>query len=141
MKFSSEHEELRKSVRKFVETEINPYVDEWEDAEIFPAHAVFKKLGDAGFLGINRPVEFGGLGLDWSYNLLELGEQRLFRRLGAFVGGCSLEAAEAVANLEGELPLDVLSRLAALVDKSLVYQEEQSGGEARLMGRKRGTAA
>ena len=54
MKFTSEHEELRRTVRKVVDTEINPYVDEWEEAEIFPAHTVFKKLGDAGLLGINR---------------------------------------------------------------------------------------
>lgn len=70
--------------------------------------------------------------LEWSYNLLELGEQRLFRRLGVFVGGCSLEAAEAVANLEGELPLDVLGHLAALIDQNLVRQDEQPDGEPRL---------
>jgi citronellyl-CoA dehydrogenase len=46
---------------------INPFVDEWEEAEIFPAHQVFKALGNLGLLGISKPAEFGGLGLDYSY--------------------------------------------------------------------------
>ncbi|HKP51905.1 MAG TPA: LuxR C-terminal-related transcriptional regulator [Chloroflexia bacterium] len=70
--------------------------------------------------------------LDWSYNLLEFGEQRLFRRLGVFVGGCSLEAIEAVATLPGEAPFDVLSHAAALIDRNLLYQEAQSDGTPRL---------
>ena len=52
MQFTSEHEQLRKTVAKFVQTEINPHVDAWEEAEQFPAHDVFKKLGDLGLLGI-----------------------------------------------------------------------------------------
>ena len=71
--------------------------------------------------------------LAWSYNLLELGEQRLFRRLGVFAGGAPLDAAEAVANLPGELPLEVLGRAAALIDQSLLRQEAQPDGEARLV--------
>ena len=70
--------------------------------------------------------------LDWSYNLLELGEQRILRRLGIFVGGCSLDAVEALANLPGDLPLDVISQVAALIDKSLVHQREQPDGHPRL---------
>lgn len=70
--------------------------------------------------------------LDWSYNLLELSEQRLFRRLGVFVGGCSLEAAEAVCNLPDELPLNILSLAQALIDQSLLRQEESPEGEPRL---------
>ncbi|GAB2454881.1 acyl-CoA dehydrogenase family protein [Comamonas humi] len=64
-----EHIALQDSVRKLIEREIEPYVDEWEAAEIFPAHEVFKKLGSAGMLGVNKPVEFGGLGLDYSYEI------------------------------------------------------------------------
>ncbi|XP_066300484.1 probable acyl-CoA dehydrogenase 6 [Branchiostoma lanceolatum] len=67
--FSHEHVELRRSLNKIIENDINPHVDEWENAKIFPAHQVFKKLGDAGFLGVNRPPEYGGLGLDYSYNV------------------------------------------------------------------------
>ncbi|MGY9025340.1 MAG: acyl-CoA dehydrogenase family protein, partial [Candidatus Pelagibacterales bacterium] len=55
MELTTEHEELKRSAIKFVETEINPYVDQWEEDEIFPAHEVFKKLGDKGFLGITKP--------------------------------------------------------------------------------------
>jgi citronellyl-CoA dehydrogenase len=67
MELTSEHEELKRSALKFVETEINPYVDQWEEDEIFPAHEVFKKLGDQGFLGITKPEKYGGSGLDYSY--------------------------------------------------------------------------
>lgn len=70
MKLTSEHEELRRSLRRFVETEINPFADEWEEKGAFPAHELFRKAGQAGFLGISKPVEFGGLGLDYSYNIL-----------------------------------------------------------------------
>jgi len=65
--FTPEHEEIRRTIKKFVEAEINPYIDEWEEAEIFPAQKVFKKLGDIGMLGITKPVEYGGMGLDYSY--------------------------------------------------------------------------
>jgi len=67
--------------------------------------------------------------VDWSYDLLEPGEQTLFSRLALFVGGCTFEAAEAVCNAEGDLPVDVLDGLAALVDKSLLRQSEDAGGE------------
>jgi len=69
MLYTQEHHELQRSVKKFIDTEINPYVDEWEAAEIFPAHELFKKMGDAGFLGINKPQEYGGMGLDYSFQL------------------------------------------------------------------------
>jgi len=67
MELTSQHEELKRSAIKFVETEINPYVDKWEKDEIFPAHEVFKKLGDQGFLGVTKPEKYGGSGLDYSY--------------------------------------------------------------------------
>ena len=69
MLYTQEHQELQRSVKKFIETEINPHVDAWEAAEIFPAHELFKKLGDAGFLGINKPQAYGGMGLDYSFQL------------------------------------------------------------------------
>lgn len=67
MQLTEQHEQIRETILKFVETEINPYVDEWEEAEIYPAHDVMKKLGDLGMLGITKPEEYGGLGLDYSY--------------------------------------------------------------------------
>ena len=67
MELTSQHEELKRSAIKFVDTEINPFVDQWEEDEIFPAHEVFKKLGDNGFLGVTKPEKYGGSGLDYSY--------------------------------------------------------------------------
>lgn len=70
MQFTPEHEQLRKTVAKFVETELNPYVDGWEEAEQFPSHEVFKKLGNLGLLGIKYDPAHGGLGLDFSYSMV-----------------------------------------------------------------------
>ena len=74
-----EHEEVRRSLQKFIATEINPHVDDWEKAGIFPAHALFKKLGTLGFLGLNKPVEYGGQGLDYSFSLLMAEELGMIR--------------------------------------------------------------
>ena len=63
--------------------------------------------------------------IDWSHALLTDDEQKLFRRLGVFVGGCALEAIEAVCNIENNLR--VLETLESLVDKSLVKQSEAHG--------------
>src|ERR1700674_3039926 len=70
MMFTPEHEELRRSLQKFIAAEINPHVDEWEEAGIFPAHELFKKLGSLGFLGLTKPVEYGGQGLDYSFSMV-----------------------------------------------------------------------
>ncbi|HEX4895384.1 MAG TPA: acyl-CoA dehydrogenase family protein [Solimonas sp.] len=70
MQLTHEHKELYRTVKKFVEDEINPHVAEWEAAGIWPAHEVLKKMGDLGLLGINKPVEYGGLGLDYSYQVI-----------------------------------------------------------------------
>src|ERR1700724_2186379 len=79
MLFTADHDEPRRILQKFIAAEINLFVDEWEKADIFPAHELFKKLGNLGFLGLNKPVEFGGQGLDYSYALMmaeELGAIR-----------------------------------------------------------------
>ena len=69
--------------------------------------------------------------MDWSYDLLSAAEQRLFRRLSVFVGGCNLEGVEAVCDTKGDLDLDPLEGIASMVDKSLVQQVEQANGESR----------
>jgi predicted ATPase/Tfp pilus assembly protein PilF len=83
--------------------------------------------------------------IDWSYELLDAGEQALFARLGVFVGGCTLEAAEAVLRREGRgegeasaisvlnPQSSVLDELAALADKSLLRQDEGADGEPRFV--------
>ena len=60
MLYTDTHRELMRSVTKFVEDEINPYVDQWEAEGIFPAHEVFKKMGRLGLLGVNKPEAYGG---------------------------------------------------------------------------------
>ncbi|MDA8019416.1 MAG: acyl-CoA dehydrogenase family protein [Thermoanaerobaculia bacterium] len=70
MRITEEHRLLRESLLQLIGDEINPHVEEWEEAGIFPSHEVFKKLGDAGFLGITKDEEYGGAGLDWTYEVL-----------------------------------------------------------------------
>jgi predicted ATPase len=69
--------------------------------------------------------------MDWSYDLLSLAEQKLFRRISVFVGGCTLEGVEAVCNTKQDLEVDVLDGMGSLVNNSLVRQVEQSAGEPR----------
>jgi predicted ATPase/DNA-binding CsgD family transcriptional regulator len=69
--------------------------------------------------------------LQWSYDLLCAEEQRLFRWLSVFVGGFTLEAATAVCHSSGDSPLDMLTGVASLLDKSLLQQTEQEGEEPR----------
>ena len=69
----------------------------------------------------------------WSYDLLDEEGKKLFRRLAVFVGGLTLEGAEAVCNLGAEPDIDILESLASLVDKSLLVQNEQAEGEPRFM--------
>jgi predicted ATPase len=67
----------------------------------------------------------------WSHDLLEPMPQMLFRRLAVFVGGFTLEAAEAVCAVEGDLPIDVLEGVASLADQSLLRREERAGSDLR----------
>src|SRR5437870_9477570 len=69
MRFSEEHTQLRKTVRDFVDKEINPHVERWERDGAFPAHEVFAKAGRLGLLGVNKPEAYGGMGLDYSYQM------------------------------------------------------------------------
>jgi len=65
--YTEDHIALQDSLKKFCEAEINPHIAEWERCEIFPAKELFRKMGKLGFLGVNKPVEYGGQGLDYSY--------------------------------------------------------------------------
>ena len=71
--------------------------------------------------------------IEWSYNLLNVEEQCLFRRLSVFVGGCTLQAAEVLGNAGNDLRIDVLEVVTSLLDKSLLQHVEQTNGEPRLM--------
>lgn len=70
MQWTDDHKQLDALVTKFVETEINPNVEAWEAAEIYPAHEVFAKLGKLGLLGIKYDPAFGGMGLDFTYSMV-----------------------------------------------------------------------
>ena len=70
MKFTAEHRQLEDTVIRFCDKELNPHIAEWEAAGQFPAHEVFKKLGDLGLLGLKYPEEYGGAGLDFSYSMV-----------------------------------------------------------------------
>ncbi len=67
----------------------------------------------------------------WSYDLLSEAEKAVFRRLGVFVGGFTLEAAAAVCDPQGDLAMDVVDAVGSLVDKSLVRTVETADEEAR----------
>ena len=70
MLFTPEHDQFRASVRKLVEEEINPRVDEWEEKEIFPAHELFPKVGTIGGFGLEYDPEYGGGGADHSWTVV-----------------------------------------------------------------------
>lgn len=73
MYFNEEHNALRNMVRKFVDKEVNPNIDKWEE-ETVPLHELFKKMGDLGLLGITYDEKYGGQGLDYWFDLVFLEE-------------------------------------------------------------------
>ena len=70
MQITQDHLAIRDTMEKFIARDVAPYVDTWEEAEIFPAHTLFKQMGDLGLLGVTKPVAFGGMGLDYSYGVI-----------------------------------------------------------------------
>jgi len=70
MLITHEHEEIQRTLKRFIDEEINPHIDEWEAAEEFPAHQVFKRLGELGLLGLTKPTDYGGMALDYSYSVI-----------------------------------------------------------------------
>ena len=133
MLFTQEHEELRRTVRNFIEKEVNPFVPEWEAAGRFPIHDVFKKMGDLGLLGVTKPEEYGGMGLDYSYGLIvaeEIG--------GAHCGGVPLSigvqtdmATPALARFgSDELKRDYLApAIAGDMVASIAVSEPHAGSD------------
>ena len=67
--FEEDQLALQKTTKSIIDNDINPYVDEWEASGQYPAKQVFKKLADAGLLGVNKPVEYGGMGLNFKYSI------------------------------------------------------------------------
>src|SRR5436853_7107035 len=71
--FREEHQQFRKTVRQFAEKELAPYMQSWEEAEIFP-NEVFKKAGDLGINGAHYPEEVGGGGGDYWFSVVKAEE-------------------------------------------------------------------
>jgi predicted ATPase len=107
--------------------------------KLLPPRAMLDRLGDRLKLltggARNLPERQRTLrgAIEWSYELLDAGERTLFARLAVFSGGCTLEAMEAICDIQGELPLDILEGASSLMDKSLLRQEERAEGEPRFV--------
>jgi non-specific serine/threonine protein kinase len=107
--------------------------------KMLPPKALLERLSDRLKLLTGGPREFSERQrtlrntIEWSYELLEDGEQVLFRRLSVFSGGATLEATQRVCDALGDLSVDVLEGTSSLLDKSLLRQEEGAEGEPRLM--------
>ena len=67
--FTEQHRLMQDNLKRYIDQEINPNVEQWEREGIFPAHDVFRELGKLGFLGATKPARFGGLDLDYSYSI------------------------------------------------------------------------
>ena len=67
--FEEDQLALQKTVKSIIDNDINPHVDEWEASGQYPAKQVFKKLAEAGLLGVNKPAEYGGMGLNFKYSI------------------------------------------------------------------------
>jgi citronellyl-CoA dehydrogenase len=88
--FREEHEIFRTSLRSFIDRELVPHAEQWEEAETFP-NEVFKKMGRLGFLGASFPVEHGGSGGDIWYNVVRAQELPYCRSGGVVTGdSCGL---------------------------------------------------
>src|SRR6202162_6590729 len=83
--FTDEHEMCRAQVRRFVDTEIEPKVAEWNRAGMSD-RASWRKMGAAGFLGANAPAEYGGGGVDFIYDAIVIEEMSRVRAHGLMMG-------------------------------------------------------
>jgi len=93
--FDREHEELRESVRRFVENEIAPHVDEWEDARFFPRE-LFDRCGELGFLGLKFPEAYGGQGGTYLHDAIWVEELSRRGASGGVAAGLNAHASIAM---------------------------------------------
>lgn len=133
MILTDEHRAIRDTIAQFIAKEINPYCDEWEAAGIFPAHLLFKKMGDLGLLGISKPTAYGGVGLDYSYQTVfseELGSIRS-AGVGMAIGVQTDMATPALANHGSKELLSEFLQPAIAGDKvcSIAVSETTAGSD------------
>ena len=103
MKLTPEHRQLADTVTRFCEKEINPFVAEWEAAEQFPSHELFKKLGDLGLMGLKYPEEFGGAGLDFSYSAV----------MAEALGSCNCGGVPMAIGVQTDMATPALARFGS----------------------------
>src|ERR1700730_14633524 len=82
--FTDEHEQLRESIRAFATRELAPHSEEWEETTL--PDAVFARMGELGFLGLDKPEVYGGQGGDY-YSSLVLAEEIVHARSGGLAMG------------------------------------------------------
>jgi len=91
--FTDEHEQLRESIRSFAQKELAPHADEWEETT-FP-DSVFTRMGELGFLGLDKPEEYGGQGGDY-YSALVLAEEIGHSNCGGLAMGVAVQTDMAM---------------------------------------------
>src|SRR5260370_5907937 len=96
--FTDEHEALRRAVRRFVDQEVRPHVDAWEDAEWFPDD-VFRRAGALGFLGLHYPERWGGSGGDLAAEVVFV-EELAKSGCGAIAMALSVQTDMATPSIE-----------------------------------------
>ena len=100
MYFSEEHEAFRESFRDFLQKEVVPNVDEWEEKGFIDKN-IWKKFGEMGYFGLNYPVEFGGLNLDLFYTIIFLEELQKVNS-GGFAAAMWAHTYLAMTHIEKE---------------------------------------
>src|SRR5437660_12159516 len=91
--FTDEHQQLRESIRRFVIKELQPHSEEWEQ-QTFP-NWVFQRMGELGFLGLDKPEEYGGQGGDY-YSSLVLSEEIVHAHCGGLAMGLAVHTDMAM---------------------------------------------
>ncbi|MFT4737153.1 MAG: acyl-CoA dehydrogenase [Cyclobacteriaceae bacterium] len=98
--FTEEHRLFREGLQQFLQKEVVPFIDEWEaNGKIDPS--IWKKFGDMGYLGINYPEQYGGLGLDYFYMLIFLEELQKVNS-GGFAAAIWAHTYLAMTHLKAE---------------------------------------
>jgi len=103
MQLSAEHRQLDDTVARFVRQEINPHVPAWEAAEAFPSHAVFKRLGSLGLLGLKYPESVGGAALDFSYSMV----------MAEALGACDCGGVPMAIGVQTDMATPALARFGS----------------------------
>lgn len=103
MHFTAEHKALDETVTRFIEREVNPHVPEWEAAQTFPAHQVFKQLGGLGLLGLKYPAAFGGAELDFSCSMV----------MAEALGACACGGVPMAIGVQTDMATPALARFGS----------------------------